>query len=230
VKRPDEGEVAVALGVIEAVTDNEKIGNLESDVMGPDDFLSASGLFEENANPEAPGAGGTKPGHDSFEGLAGVEDVVDDEDVAATEIEPHFLGEDEFAGLGFRAIAGDAKEIQFDWQGKVAEQIGEEEDRTVEEGDDDEFGAGGIALDLAREMANAGGDLGAGEQNAGDVVPPAARDGSRPGGSEPVGAAFSCCWSHAHVWPCTRMPGRFRRVDRVIPSHYHFEPAGLKQA
>ena len=85
---------------------------LEADVIGAH-FLDATGLFVQQhadfdpARLEAPEFFG-----DALEGAAGVEDVVHQQHVAPAHIKAQFLGEDQFARLGARAVARNAHEIQ----------------------------------------------------------------------------------------------------------------------
>jgi hypothetical protein len=174
VQDADEWKVAKAFGVIEAVTDDEEIGDLEADVVRADRFPAARGLLEQNTDAEAQGVGGPEAGDDVAEGLASIEDVVDNEHITSTEVEPEFFGEDQGAGLGVGAVARDAEKIKFDRQSEVTEQVGQKKDGTVEQGDNDEVGAGGVALDLSSEAAHLGGDLGPGEQDPSDILAPAA--------------------------------------------------------
>ena len=57
---PDVGEVAVTLGEIESVADDEFIGNFETDKIGLEGDLAAAFFVEQYTNPET---GGTHAAH-----------------------------------------------------------------------------------------------------------------------------------------------------------------------
>ena len=73
----------------------------------------------------------------------------------AFDFELEFLGKDELAGGGPGAVTGHADEIESKRKFEVADEIGEEHDRAVEKGDDDEVAPGVIAGDGASESAHA---------------------------------------------------------------------------
>ena len=57
---PDLGEVAVTLGEIESVADDEFVGNFETDEIGLEGDLAAAFFVEQYTNPET---GGTHAAH-----------------------------------------------------------------------------------------------------------------------------------------------------------------------
>ncbi len=133
----DAGEVAVAFGEIEAVADDEFVGDFEADEVGGEVDFAAAFFIEEDAGADAGGFQFLDDVHDDGEGFAGVEDVVDEEDVAVGEIEREAVEELRFAvGFGVVAVAGDADAIEADGVGNLAEEVGGEEDGAVDDGDD----------------------------------------------------------------------------------------------
>lgn len=92
----------------------------------------------------------------SFEGSAGVEDVVEEEDVAPLNGGEWIEGEGERAGFGgFASVAGGADEVEFMGNFDAADEIGEKDDTSLEDGDDDEIMAGVVAGDEAAEFIDA---------------------------------------------------------------------------
>ncbi len=164
----DEGEVAVALSVVEAVADDELVGDDKANVVGGDRLDAAFGFVEEDADFDFAGLEFAEAGQDAGEGLAGVKDVVDEKNVAARDVQAEFLGENEFAGFGAGAVAGDADEVQAEWEGEAAEKIGEENNGAVEEGDDDEVAPGEVALDFGGERFDAAGKFFLRNEDGGD--------------------------------------------------------------
>src|SRR5207249_4832724 len=83
------------------------------------------------------------------------------------------------AGLGAKAITGDADEIEAQRQGEAADEIGQEKDGAIEDGDDDEFASGEIALDLCGKGFDAAGNLALSDEDLLQLVAPMPRNGAR---------------------------------------------------
>jgi len=86
VEDDDFGVVSVVSVVVEAVADDEFVGDLEADIVAFD-IDGAGGLFvEHDAEAEGGGFLFEDDGFDEGEGLSRVEDVVEDDDVFACEV------------------------------------------------------------------------------------------------------------------------------------------------
>ena len=86
---------------------------------------------------------------------AGVDDVLDDDDVAAVERGVEVLDHLDFAGRG-RAlgVARDRHEIERDVAGDVPREVGQEDERALQHGDDVEI-VGEVPADLQRHFGDA---------------------------------------------------------------------------
>ena len=83
----DIGEVAVEAVVIEAVADDELVGDVEADVFGEDSGLFGDIEFvEQDACADRSGTLFHDRAAEEFEGASGVEDVINDDDMAAREV------------------------------------------------------------------------------------------------------------------------------------------------
>jgi hypothetical protein len=78
----DVRKVAVTLVVVEAVADREPIVDLEADVPRRQLDLAAIGLRQQGADLECRRPAGAEAAQKVLEGQAGVDDVLDDQDVA----------------------------------------------------------------------------------------------------------------------------------------------------
>src|SRR5262249_42499041 len=111
---------------------------------------------------------------------AGVDDVLDDDDVLALDRPREVRRDlDDARGLGRVAVALDADELHRAWQVDVAHQIGEEDDRALQDADEDEVG-GVLAVvvgDALAELGDAGLDRGRGEEFAAVLAPVLEHDG-----------------------------------------------------
>ena len=108
----DVGEIAVALHEIKAVTDDEFIFDIESDIIGID-MAGALFLFvEQNTNADAARIGAFQFLPNGGECVAAVEDVVENENMSIFHVRQRDLLENHFAsGLSFPVITGDGEEI-----------------------------------------------------------------------------------------------------------------------
>ncbi len=137
----DEGEIAVAAFVIEAVAYDEFITYFEADVICGDVFGAGAALAEEDADFDAGGVAFLEEAFfDGGEGASGVEDVVEKEDVAAFDFgELIAVENDGAAGFGAAVVGGDGDGIEVKGELDAAHEIGCEDDPAVEDGDDGEL-------------------------------------------------------------------------------------------
>src|SRR6185436_15595072 len=82
----DVGQVAVKPVVVEAVADNEHVGNREAHVIDGDVYLTPAALVEEHARPHAPGPAHLEHPLQRVERQTRVDDVVDKEDVTVGDV------------------------------------------------------------------------------------------------------------------------------------------------
>src|SRR5438034_9687787 len=87
----DVREVPVTLAEVEAVADHEAVRNLEADVAHGDVDLAARGLRHQRADLEACRLAGFEVPHQVGQGQAGVDDVLNDEDVAGLDVDVEVL-------------------------------------------------------------------------------------------------------------------------------------------
>src|SRR5690349_8795989 len=184
-ENPDEGQVAKAFGEVQSVADDEQIRDGESDIVSFDGFDPASGLVEQDAGAEPPGLQLLNHGTDTAHGASRIQNIVYQQDVASLHIEAQFLGKDQFARDGAGAVAGHANEIETEWNGEVANEVGEKKDGAIEEGNDDQLPPGEVFRDPAGELTNPPGQLRRRDQHARDIAAPLAGNGHAAGGRAP---------------------------------------------
>src|SRR2546423_14603541 len=95
VQNTHKREIAIALGKVQPVADHKKVGDLESDIIGLDLLGPAGSFVQENARFDPPGFERLKLAEHAIKRLAGIEDIIDEEDVAAANVQAQFLGEDQ---------------------------------------------------------------------------------------------------------------------------------------
>src|SRR3954463_2192056 len=93
----DERQIAVTLGEIKSVADHEEIGNCKSGVIGVGVGFATRLFVEKNARADGGGFELLQPVSHGGQSPAGVEDVIDDENLAAFNIEAEFFSEKKFA-------------------------------------------------------------------------------------------------------------------------------------
>src|SRR5262249_35932146 len=97
---PDERQVAVIVVVIQAIADHEDVGDDESAVIGLDGDDLAANLAEEYGGADGCGTPVLDMLDQGGEGLSGVEDVVEQQDVAAGDVGRERFIDDEGRGRG----------------------------------------------------------------------------------------------------------------------------------
>ena len=83
-----EAQVAVALAVVEAVADDELVGDLKPDVVDRDVDQPPRGLVEQRADPERGRALAAQVAEQVVERQPGVDDVLDEQDVLVGDARP----------------------------------------------------------------------------------------------------------------------------------------------
>ncbi len=157
---------AVALGVVHAVADDELIGDLEGDVVGFDGDETAGGLVEAGGDLEGGGLVLKHEAAEVAEGEAGVQDVLDDDDVLAFDGVVDILDElDGAGGDAGAAVAGDGDEVEGVINLDSAGEVGEEDGCAFEDSDEDDGLACVVGCDLGADLSGAFGDLFFGEEN-----------------------------------------------------------------
>ena len=131
------GQIAVALSIVDAVADDEFIGDFEAHEVGHELDFAAAAFVEQYAGVKAGGVELLEHRDDDRKGFAGVEDVIDQQDVTVADIKGEIL-EDLGKALGTRvvAVAGDSNAIEADGIGDSAEEVGGEKNRAVDDRDD----------------------------------------------------------------------------------------------
>ena len=94
----DEGESTVALVVVETVADDELVGDLTADIVGHEGDLAAAGLVEQGTGLDALGTLELEVTAEVRERSAGVDDVLDEDDVLALNVRVQILDKADDAG------------------------------------------------------------------------------------------------------------------------------------
>src|SRR5262245_28123291 len=132
----DVRKVPVALREVEPVTDDEPIWDLEADVTDGNVDLPPRRLRQERADLERGGTPRPEVAHQVRERKPGVDDVLDDEDVAVLERDVEVLeNADDARRVTRRSVAGDGHEVDLARNSQLAHQVGHEEDRALEDAD-----------------------------------------------------------------------------------------------
>src|SRR5712692_5440785 len=159
-------QVAVTLGVIEAVAHHELVGDLEAHVVGLDLPDPALGFIEQRGNTQRAGLALLEDAAEVVQRQAGVEDVLDQDDVQPLDTGVEVLGQAHLAGrLAALAVARDRHEIQRNFQADLADQIGEKNRGALQHTDQVHALAAEIAADLAAHLADAALDGAAPQQH-----------------------------------------------------------------
>ena len=196
----DVGQVAIALGVVHAVADDEEVGDGEANVVGLDALDAAGGFIEQGGDAQRFGVVLEEELAKEGESEAGVENVFDDEDVLPFDGLVEVFDELDCAGGAVAlAITGDGDEVECGVGLDGAGEIGEEGSSALKDTDHDELFAVEVFGDLGAHFGDAFGDLVAGEEDlkslsggcGGHEDSIARLDGKRAGSSVQIWAVFS---------------------------------------
>src|SRR4051812_48931043 len=155
VKRSYIRQVAVALGVVQAVADGELVRDLEAHVARNDLDLAPFRLRQQRADLQRRGVARAEIPHQILQGQARVDDVLDDQHVAALDRRVEVLEDPHHAaGVGLRAVAGHGHEVDLDRDVDLAHQIAEEEHGALQDADEQQVAAVVVARDLGPELGH----------------------------------------------------------------------------
>ncbi len=154
--------MAKLAGVVEAVSDDKLVLDLESDVFDLDVDLAAAGLAQEARGSKRFRLAGAHDVLQIMQRETGIDDIFDDNDVAplqrCVEVfkQPHLT-----RGLRRGAIARDRDEVERDrTRGHGAREVGQEHERALQHGDEVErLAVGIVCVDLCGQLDNPALDL-----------------------------------------------------------------------
>ena len=162
----DVFQVAITFGVVEAVTDDEIVGDLETDVISFHLLDAARRLIEERGDAQGFGFALLEDAQQVRQGDAGVENVFNHDYVEAFDAAIEIFQQADLAGTFFIfSVAGDGDEIYRSFQIDFADQVGEEDAGTFQDADQVDALAAEIARDLVGYFADAFLDGGAADQD-----------------------------------------------------------------
>src|SRR6266496_5994520 len=170
----DVGQSPVALGVVQAVPDQEpvlrRLPEGEGRPLGVDVDLALPRLVDQRADLEAAGLALPDVFQEEVQGDPGVDDVVEDQDVAP--LVGHGGGVDDL-GAGrpplLLPLRADPHEVDREGGGDLADQVGHEDEAAFHETDHGELAVRVGLPDLGAELAQPSGDLLFGEEDLGLV-------------------------------------------------------------
>src|SRR6266550_4228681 len=118
------GQIPVSLAEVQAVADHELVGNLEAGVTDVDVDLAPLGLREQGADLERRGVARFEVAGQVREREARVDDVFDDQHIAAFDADVEVLEDpDDTGGVGGRAVARDRHEVDLAGNRQVTHEV-----------------------------------------------------------------------------------------------------------
>jgi hypothetical protein len=165
-------EVAVPLGDVEAVADEELIRDREADV--PDRQVvdePAVGTVEQRHRRQRAGSAEHEAAHQVAQRQPGVDDVLDDDDVPAVDARVQVLDEPDRrrAARLVRGVAGELDEVDVVEDRDRARQVGQEDEARLQGRDQERLPALVVGGDLGAQLGDTGGDLIGGEIDLADA-------------------------------------------------------------
>ena len=165
------GERAPALVESESVTGKELVGDGEPDVVERDVVHEPPiGAVEERHGGEACGIPQRERASQEVQGQAGVDDVLDDEDVAADDRRVEVFQQPDRPGVPAR-VGGELEEVDAVRNRQGAGEVGEKDGAGLERRDEQRLAARVGVGQLGAELSDAAPDLVAGQVDLPDRVP-----------------------------------------------------------
>lgn len=155
----DVGEIAVVICVIEAVADDEFVRDLEAAHIGLVALGMARRLVQERDRRNGCGVPCAEELTQVLHGEARIDDVLDDDDMAARNVVVQILDEaDDASGLRGCAVAGDSDEIHVNGAVHAAAQIDVEKRCALEHAHQHGALVSKLCSQIRAELLDAGGD------------------------------------------------------------------------
>lgn len=165
-KKADVREVSITSHIIESVSDDKFVGDLEAEVVNCDGLDVAGRFIEERADADRTGFSCLEIFDQVVHGQACVDDIFDDEDIFVDDGGREVAGQaNDPRALGACAVRRDRKKVDDQRQIDVTGEIGEEEVTSTQDADQDEIFVLVVLGDLRTEFLDAGMDLFLGEQD-----------------------------------------------------------------
>src|SRR6266542_4135796 len=175
----DRGQLPVEPGIVEPVADHEPVRDHEACEVDGDVLLTARGAIEEGRQLDAGRAVRAQLADDHVDRPSRVDDVLDQQQVAAGE-----RAVDHVRELDLATVAGGAHELQLGRDAEAAKEIGGEDGGALQDHDQDQrlVEVGVPGADLAAQLLDAAGDLAGGDHRLpGALDGCAVRDGRQGG-------------------------------------------------
>src|SRR5579859_671716 len=161
------GQVAVALGVIQAEAHDKFIGNRETNVVRLDRRDAALGLVQQNGDAHLFWLALLKNVQEVAQRKTGVENVLDDDDGFSFDAGIEIARESYLSGsVRAFAVAGDGNHVERHFAGNMPGEIGKKEHRALEDADKMQRFVGKVRANLLGQLRNALLNPGAWNQDA----------------------------------------------------------------
>ena len=136
------------LVVVEAIADDEVIGDFHGGIFDVQGDLQLSGLDEERTDMDGFGVMGAELVKHHLHRIARVDDILDDDDGTARDIIVQTDHGFDLSGRTGTLIGGELDEGNLTGDGEIAHQVGSEDKGAVENGQQQGISPGKIRIDL----------------------------------------------------------------------------------
>ena len=165
-------QVAIHLIVVQAIADNEPVGDIETDVVGTGGKLAAARFGQERTKPQGSRVALGQPSEQKGRGAARVDDVLYQNDILSLDVILQVLVQRQrpHRRRG-SAVAGNRQEIDGQGKGQLPDQVGMEYRSSLEDADKVRFPAPVIGFDSAGHFRDTLPDLGLVYENIQSLCP-----------------------------------------------------------
>src|SRR6266481_5022750 len=120
-EHPDKWQIAIALGKIQPISDDEKIWNFKSHIIRFDLLDSPRGFIQQDASLNAPRFKCLELCKDAKKCFARIENVVDQQHIASANIQTQLFCKNQVARLRAGSVTGYADKIKSQRQRKISD-------------------------------------------------------------------------------------------------------------
>src|SRR5665647_2699482 len=195
----DVAQVAEPLGVVQAVADDELVGDVKAHVLDVDVDLGGLGLAQKRQDLHRCGGPGLEVGPDPAQRQTRVDDVLDDQHVPASDVGVKVLQDADDAGaLCAGPVGRDGHPVHRRGAGQGAHQVGHDHHRTLEDTHQQQVLAFVVAPDVGSQLTEPYLNLRFGDQHTFEVS-------SHMGGVHGISLSYLFRWSDwaggERAWP-----------------------------
>ena len=132
--------MTVSLGIIETVADQKTLLDDAADIIDSNVTLTSFAFVDQGAKPYTSGLKRFQMADQEFERKTGIDNILDNENVLAADIDLDFLGQaNGTAGTGVASVTGEPNKIDFNRNCQMSDKIGQKNEGPLQNTNKNDF-------------------------------------------------------------------------------------------